>query len=63
MWISDDIKDNIIEYDCWIKEGTIVGGFTAANEAIGTLILKFKNEEKLQEVLANQNKYIKIKLT
>lgn len=63
LWISDDIKDNIIEYDCWIKEGTIVGGFTAANEAIGTLILKFKNEEKLQEVLANQNKYIKIKLT
>jgi biotin carboxylase len=60
LWVSDELADNVIERDLWIEEGTKVGAFEAANEAIGTLILKFENDEKLQEVLANQNKYIKV---
>ena len=60
LWISEEIADNVVERDIWIEEGTSVGGFSAANEAIGTLILKFENEERLQEVLANQAKYLNV---
>lgn len=62
LWISDEIASNVVERDLWIEEGTEVGGFTAANEAIGTLILKFENQQRIEEVLGNQSKYVKIEL-
>ena len=46
----------------WIKEDDHVGGFEAANEAIGTLVLKFDSQEKIEEVLSNQEKYVKVVL-
>lgn len=60
FWISEEIAGNVVERDIWIEKGTPVGGFSAANEAIGTLILKFENEERLQEVLTNQAKYVNV---
>lgn len=60
LWMSEEIAGNVVERDIWIEEGTSVGGFSAANEAIGTLILKFENEERLQEVLTNQAKYVNV---
>ena len=60
LWISDEIKDNVIERDLWIEKGTKVGGFSAANEAIGTLVLNMKSQEEINEVLSNQNKYVKV---
>lgn len=62
LWIADEIVDNVVECDLWIDEGTPVGGFKAANESIGTLILKFESQERLDEVLGNQNKYVKVLL-
>lgn len=62
LWISDAIKENIVERDLWIEEGTEVGGFEAANEAIGTLVLKSEKQERIREILNNQDKYIKVKL-
>lgn len=60
LWIADEIKGNIVEKDLWIENGTEVGGFSGANEAIGTLVLRFENEKQLKEVLDNQDKYVKI---
>ena len=62
LWISDELKDNIVERDLWIKEGTKIGGFSGANEAIGTLVLKFSRKEQMDEVILNQDKYIKVVL-
>lgn len=62
LWISDKIKENIVERDLWINEGTKVGGFSGANEAIGTLVLKFNKKEEMNEVILNQNKYIRVVL-
>ena len=62
LWISDDIADNVVERDLWIQEGAHVGGFEAANEAIGTLILKLESQERIEEILGNQSKYVKVKL-
>lgn len=63
LWISDEIADNVIEQDIWVDEGTQIGGFEAANEAIGTLILKFNNPESVEETLRNQSKYFKVEIS
>ena len=62
LWISEDIAANVVEQDLWIEEGTPVGGFEAANEAIGTLVLKFESQGQIEEVLGNQSEYVKVKL-
>ena len=62
LWVSDEIIGNVYERDLWIKEDNHVGGFEAANEAIGTLVLKFDSQEKIEEVLSNQEKYVKVVL-
>lgn len=60
LWISDEISSNIVENDLWIEDGTKVGGFAGANEAIGTMVLKFDSEIQMNNVLNNQNNYIKV---
>jgi len=50
----------LIERDLWIEKGTCVGGFSAANEAIETLIMHFETEDQMDEVLSNQGNYVKV---
>ena len=54
------MQENIVETDLWIEKNQKVGGFSAANEAIGTLIMRFESQEMLNRVLENQSKYIKV---
>lgn len=58
--IKNDVRYNVIEIDLWIEEGDVVNGFTAANDAIGTLVLKFDSEEDLEMVLSDYLSYFKI---
>ena len=62
LWIDESIKSCIAEQDVWIKPGMKVGGFSAANEAIGTLVLKFNNQERLNEVMLDIQNYTKLLL-
>ena len=62
LWISDEIADNVVERDLWIEPGTRVGGFKGANEAIGTLVLQFESQERIEEVLGNQSKYVTVQI-
>lgn len=62
LWISDLIKGYVVEHDLWVTSGDKVFGFSAANEAIGTLILRFDTQEQIHEVLSNQSKYLKVRL-
>lgn len=62
LWISDEIAENVVERDLWVEEGAHVGGFEAANEAIGTLILKFDHTDKMEKVLENQDRYVRVKV-
>lgn len=62
LWIADDIRNNVVEEDLWICPGDKVGGFSAANEAIGTLILKFETEERLREVMADIPRFVRVEL-
>lgn len=60
LWISDEIKEYVVERDLWIEKGSSVGGFSAANEAIGTLILKMDSQEDVERVLLNQADFLKV---
>ena len=62
LWIDESIRDAVFERDLWIESGTKIGGFRAANEAIGTLVLRFETDEILQNVMADISKHVKVLL-
>jgi biotin carboxylase len=62
LWISPEIEDAVFERDLWISPGEKVGAFRAANEAIGTLVLRFESDERLQTVMGDIDRYCKVLL-
>ncbi len=62
LWIADEIKGNIVETDLWVERGASVGAFSAANEAIGTLVFKCQTGEELEKIMNNIGKYVNVNL-
>lgn len=60
LWISDEIKSCVVEEDLWIMRGERVSGFSAANQAIGTLILRFKTMEIQEKFMSDIKTYVKV---
>lgn len=60
LTISDKLKANIVEEDLWVKKGENILGFNAANNAIGTLVLRFDTMEELNLTLGEQKNYLKV---
>ena len=60
LWISDKIENNVIEKDLWVKKGEFVENFVAANNAIGTLVLRFEDEKRMISVIENISDYIRV---
>lgn len=58
--IDESVRANVIEEDLWVKPGDHVHGFEAANDTIGTLVLRFENEAELENALNNQGKWLKV---
>jgi len=52
----------VIEEDLWVKPGDYVRGFEGANDAIGTLVLKFNEKCNLVSAMLNLANWIKIKV-
>lgn len=61
--IENSLKSYIHEIDLWIKEGEYVSAFNGANDAIGTLVLKFDTEGMLMKALSNQKIWLKVVVT
>ena len=60
LWTSKEAEDAIVERDLWVEEGARIGGFSAANEAIGTLVLRFGNPVKLQAVMDDIPSHVRV---
>ena len=58
--ISNDLSAKIIEEDIWVESGDYVSGFEGANNAIGTLVLRFDNAEDLEKAIAHQGEWLKV---
>lgn len=62
LWIAEEIHKNIVEKDIWVTKGDIIHEFSGANEAIGTLIMKYESGDQLNEVMNNISKYIQVRV-
>ena len=58
--IASDLPAKVVERDLWVKNGDNVTAFHGANDAIGTLVLQFTNEQDLENVLKSQSHWIKV---
>jgi len=58
--ISKDLHAEIIEEDLWVKQGDKVESFEGANNAIGTLVLKFQTAEALEYAITHQHEWLKV---
>ena len=58
--ISKDLSAEIVEEDLWVENGDKVEGFEGANNAIGTLVLRFQTAEELEKAITNQRDWLKV---
>ena len=58
--ISKDLPAEVVEEDLWVKKGDKVESFEGANNAIGTLVLKFQTAEELEKAITNQKDWLKV---
>jgi hypothetical protein len=54
------LKNNLIEEDLWVQPGSLVNSFNAANDAIGTLVLRFNSAEEMHDRMSSQNNWLKV---
>lgn len=58
--IGKELPAEIVEEDLWVKKGDKVESFEGANNAIGTLVLKFQTAEELEKAITNQQDWLKV---
>ena len=61
LWIDSDFAtNNVVEVDLWVNQGDEIHSFTAANFAIGTVVMKFASQEELESKLNAMERFIKV---
>lgn len=60
LWIDPSIPAEVIEEDLWVSDGDEVRGFNGANDAIGTLVLRFSDAEDVETVLNSVRNWVKV---
>ena len=58
--ISKYLPAEVVEEDLWVEKGDKVESFEGANNAIGTLVLKFQTAEELEKAITNQRNWLKV---
>ena len=58
--IDDAIPAEIVEKDLWVKPGEVVHAFNGANDAIGTLILRFNKTADMEYFVRNQRQWLSV---
>lgn len=62
LWVAEEIRPNVVEEDLWIEPGAEVGDFSGANEAIGTLVLKFDSMEQMLHAMDHSEEWVQVVL-
>ena len=58
--IDKNLSAEVIEEDLWVNKGDLVDSFEGANNAIGTLVLRFKTTEELEYAITHQREWLKV---
>lgn len=60
LQIDPALPAEVVEKDLWVNPGDYVHGFEAANDAIGTLVLRFESAEDLEKAITHQEEWLKV---
>ena len=60
--VAEQYQVNVVERDLWVKNGDAVHSFEGANNAIGTLVMKFDTKEELEYALSHQREWLEIRV-
>lgn len=58
--INPNQKAEVVEVDLWVKEGNRVESFRGANDAIGTLVLRFEDKENMERAILHQSEWLRV---
>lgn len=53
-------NNHVYQTDLWVKRGDMVEAFTGGNKAIGTLVLKFNDEQEVLWALSHQKEWLDV---
>lgn len=56
------LKEIIVDQQLWVEQGACVNSFLGANDAFGSLLMRFDSQNELNKFLSNTEEYIKIKI-
>ncbi len=60
MDIADTLPAEIVERDLWVSPGDKVHSFDGANDAIGTLVLRFNDPDEMEFYVTHQQDWLQI---
>lgn len=60
--IDEIFQAEVVEKDLWVQKGDAVCAFKGANNAIGTLVLRYQDVLKMEKAIRNQDNWLKIHL-
>ena len=55
-----EYNDYVVETDLWVRRGDHVDSFEGANNAIGTLVMKFPTAEELEYAITHQSDWLHV---
>ena len=58
--ISKDLPAEVVEEDLWVSKGDHVNSFEGANDAIGTLVLRFDEDKAMVDAISNIFSWLKV---
>ena len=58
--IAKDLPAEVVEKDLWVTKGEYVNPFEGANDAIGTLVLRFDIEKEMVKAIENVSSWLKV---
>ena len=60
--VSPMLLADIVEEDLWVKNGNPVNSFNGANDAIGTLVLRFEDKVVMRKTLGSISSWLRVKV-
>lgn len=60
--IAPEYKDNVVETDLWVTPGDKIHAFNGANDAIGTLVMRFTSSACLEKAMSSISEWCKVKV-
>ena len=60
LWISDRARSRIVEQDIYVSVGAPVKKYLGSNDTLGSMILRYKTQEEMLDMLDNMERDIRV---